>query len=128
NLVTKIQNTVIPTIIIPVEYKAINSPDNPTPSGGNGRGKGASYDDTQEDFRTIQPNYSRMVNLAKNVISGVQNRVARSVGSSSIKVISSGSNGNTKVNQNINFNQPIQKPSDVTRAMNKAARDLKKVK
>lgn len=133
NLVTKIQNTVIPTIIIPVEYKAINSPDNPTPSGGaSGSGgwafNGASFDDTQASFSSIQPNYSRMVSLAKNVVGSVQNRVARSVGSSSIKVISSGSNGNTKVNQNINFNQPIQKPSDVTRAMNKAARDLKKVK
>ncbi|MEG0165933.1 phage tail tape measure protein [Anaerorhabdus sp.] len=93
-----------------------------------GATSGASYDDTQEPYRIIQPDYGRMVNMARNVFSGVQNRVARSVTLPSQNLVLQSGGGNTEVTQNIAFNQPVKKPSDITRAMNKASKELKKAK
>ncbi|MEG0661370.1 MAG: hypothetical protein RR443_12395, partial [Anaerorhabdus sp.] len=89
----------------------------------------ASYDDTQDPYPVIQPNYSRMVDMAKNVVSGIQNKVARNVSLSSAKIkLETAGGSSTKISQEFNFNQPIEKPSQVTRAIEKASRDLRKVK
>lgn len=95
----------------------------------NGSFGGASYDDTQEPYPIIQPNYSRMVDMAKNIVGGIQNRVARNVSLGNTKIqFETGKGNSTQISQEINFNQPVEKASQVTRAIEKASRDLKKAK
>lgn len=112
-------------VIIRAKYVGFEGP------GGVSTGAfgGSSYDDTQDPYPIIQPNYSRMVDMAKNVVGSIQNKVARNVslGNSKLQIETGGGNS-TKISQVNNFNQPIEKPSQVTRAIEKASRDLKKAK
>lgn len=102
-------------------------------SSANGAFGGASYDDTQDPYPIIQPiiqpNYSRMVDMAKSLVGGIQNRVARNVSLGNTKIqFETGKGNSTQISQEINFNQPVEKASQVTRAIEKASRDLKKAK
>lgn len=132
----KIFNENAPRAYIPVEYVAINTPDNPSPPNDgfhNGWYSGikSSFDDSQQQNEdVIQPfSTGSMVGASRKIIGSLQRRVI-----STIKVGIPRPNlildnaGSTAITQNVSFNQPIQKPSDVTRAMQKASRNLRKVK
>lgn len=90
----------------------------------------ASFDNSQNQNGVIQPfSTGAMVGTSRKIIGSLQRRVI-----STIKVGIPRPNlildnaGSTAITQNVSFNQPIQKPSDVTRAMQKASRNLRKVK
>lgn len=90
----------------------------------------ASFDDTEDRFQTVQANWGTgNESLSQRVLNGMQSRLSTTleIGIPQPNIVFD-SAGATEITQNLSFNQPIQKPSDISRALQKAARDLRKVK
>lgn len=113
-----------PSIIIPVIIDYVNGDVSRNQSSGKPK---ASFDDSQEMVQTFTSKGYIKAGL-ENII-GIQNRIGKSIHISVPSIADENYNeSNTSITQNVSFNQPIQKPSDVTRAMQKASRNLRKVK
>ncbi len=113
-----------PSIIIPVKFDILDNP-----FGLLFPLIDSSFDDSLEGS-VIQPNWSsEAIKSSHLMLNSLQQRIVPtiSVGIPTLDINLDKGNS-TAVTQNINFNQPIQKPSDVTRAMQKASRNLRKVK
>ncbi|MEA4875397.1 hypothetical protein [Anaerorhabdus sp.] len=122
-LTTLINAYVPPTIWVPVKMKIIDSLGKEVFNGDS------SYDDSQTQS-IIQPNWMNdAVGVSRNIFSNLQKRITSTITVGiPVSKLSFENAGSTAITQNVSFNQPIQKPSDVTRAMQKASRNLRKVK
>lgn len=89
------------------------------PKAGASRGMigafpGSSYDDSESFFSSIQPSFSSLKN---NVLGNIK-----------IPINSLKQGSNQVINQTIEFNQPIETPSQVSKAIQKASKELAKVR
>lgn len=124
-----ITSTTMNPVVIPVVYQYQNTP--ATAFGATLSMIGASYDDSMEDVSMFQPwnkEISEFTTQARNTIHCVQSRISSGIlalpkletqfiGAASKQV---------DVNQTNIFNVPVQKPSDVTKALEKQNRELAK--
>ncbi|MEF9892098.1 MAG: hypothetical protein RR738_02025 [Anaerorhabdus sp.] len=121
---TSIAGFIPNTITIPVKFTTMNNP-----LGLLFPLINASFDDSLEGS-VIQPNWSSEAMKSSHLmLNSLQQRIVPTI-SVGIPVpkLPFENVGSTAITQNVSFNQPIQKPSDVTRAMQKASRNLRKVK
>lgn len=84
---------------------------------------GATYDGTSGS--SIIPDFGNIMSKTRNFMSSLTSNVGRVVlGSKEGQVISN--NKNIEINQNNNFNIPVEKPSEASRKLEKTTRDLAK--
>ena len=124
NIIDSIQSKTVPPVYVDVKYRYVNSLENlsEVPIG-------ASYDDFIDEgsqFTPFSSGTSGFMAQARETIRSVQSRIARNI--VSIPVIENrvlASEGKkVEVQQNNVFNVPVQKPSDVTRAIERMNREL----
>ncbi len=126
---TEITSAQITPLIIPVKYQYDDTL--MTSLGATASMKGASYDDSLEDTSMFQPfsnGTSSFMAQARNTIQSIQSKISKGLVSMPVfeaKLVDAGSN-RVDVNQTNIFNVPVQKPSDVTKAIEKQNRELAK--
>lgn len=124
NIIDSIQSKTVPPVYVDVKYRYVNSLENLSEVP-----MGASYDDFIDEglqFTPFSSGTSGFMAQARETIRSVQSRIARNI--VSIPVIENrvlASEGKkVEVQQNNVFNVPVQKPSDVTRAIERMNREL----
>ena len=128
NINSEIASTPMNSIIIPVKYQFDNMI---TSLGAMTSMIGASYDDSIEEgsmFTPFTSGASSFMAEARATLQNVQSRIAGSIMTLPIienRVVSS-EGKKVEVHQSNVFNVPVQKPSDVTRAIEKLNRELAK--
>ncbi|MEG0034387.1 MAG: hypothetical protein RR734_02215 [Bacilli bacterium] len=123
-ITTLVSTYIPPKIVIPVTYEIMGGGISSLFYSGLPK---SSYDDSQENPQPIISTMNPKTGLQS--ILAIQSKIGKSIHIKIPEVASTNySELNTSVVQNLSFNQPIQKPSDVSRALQKAARDLRKVK
>lgn len=126
---TVIASTPMNAVTIPVVYQSMNNPYEAY--GATVSMIGASYDDFIENPSMLTPfssDASYFMAQARNTMQSLQSRLARGIVSMPVfetKLVGAG-NKQVDVNQTNVFNVPVQKPSDVTRAIEKMNRELAK--
>ena len=129
NINTIINSTPMQELVIPVVYRYLNSPSSLIRATSSKIG--ASYDDFLESplmISSVGNEAPDFMAEARKTIHSIQTRISNGLVSMPVfeaKLVGAG-NKQVDVSQTNVFNVPVQKPSDVTRAIEKMNRELAK--